>query len=157
MTIEYALTRIEIIQGFFQSLRSSPKYLSTILLYSLGMSGIALISTGAFSRAFAFSDVFTALAGAVGFMILLPLILFIRGKTSTRSVTISSEGISTTIGSLKGQIPWRKIKVISETDRYVLIAGANGNAFFVPSRAFSDAEHKALFLAEIKNWANTAT
>ncbi len=50
MTIEYALTRVEIVRGFFRSLGSSPRYLVTVLCYALVMSGIVLVGTGAFSR-----------------------------------------------------------------------------------------------------------
>lgn len=155
MTIEYALTRVEIVRGFLRSLGSSPRYLVTILCYALVMSGIVLVGTGAFSRALTLRDAVTAALAAGGFILFLPVMLFIRGKTSNRSLTVSAEGISTEIGSLKAQIPWRKVKVISETDRYVLVARANGNAFFIPSRAFWDPEQKAAFVMQIKHWART--
>jgi hypothetical protein len=87
-------------------------------------------------------------------MIFLPVMLFIRGKTSKRSLTVSSEGMSTEIGSIKGQIPWHKVKVIVGTDRYVLVSRANGNAFFIPSRAFSGPEHQAEFVTKIQGWVN---
>jgi YcxB-like protein len=153
MTIEYALTRTEIVQGFFRSLASSPKYLLTILLYALTMSGIVLVSRGAFSRSLTLTDAISAALAAGGFFIFLPAMLFIRGKTTRRSLTASSEGMSTEIGSLKGQISWRKVKVIVGTDRYVLVSCANGNAFFIPSRAFSSPEYQAEFVAKIQGWA----
>ncbi len=153
MTIEYALTRVEIVRGFFRSLGSSPRYLVTVLCYALVMSGIVLVGTGAFSRSLTLRDAVTAVLTAGGFMLFLPVMLFIRGKTSNRSLTVSAEGISTEIGSLKAQIPWRKVKVILETDRYVLVSRASGNAFFIPSRAFSGPEQKAAFVTKIKHWA----
>ena len=153
MTIEYALTRVEIVRGFLRSLRSSPRYLVTVLCYALVMSGIVLVGTGAFSRSLTLRDVVTAVLTAGGFMLFLPVMLFIRGKTSNRSLTVSAEGISTEIGSLKAQISWRKVKVILETDGYVLVSRASGNAFFIPSRAFSDPEQKAAFVTKIKHWA----
>ncbi len=85
-------------------------------------------------------------------MIFLPIMLFLRGKTSTRSLTVSPEGISTEIGSLKASTPWHKVKVIVGTDRYVLVSRANGNAFFIPSRAFSGPEHQAEFVGKIQDW-----
>jgi hypothetical protein len=42
MTIEYALTRIEIVRGFLRSLASSPRYLLTFILYALLMSTVVL-------------------------------------------------------------------------------------------------------------------
>jgi sugar phosphate permease len=152
MTIEYALTRIEILQGFLRSLARSPRYLLTIIFYALVMSGVVLATRGAFSRSLTRNDVVAAILAAVGFMIFLPVMLFISGKTSKRTLTISSEGISTEIGSIKGQIPWHKVKVIVETDRYFLVSRANGNAFFIPSRAFSGPEHQAEFVTKIQGW-----
>ena len=122
MTVEYALTRIEIVQGFFRSLRNSPRYLATVLSYALVMSGVVLASKGAFSRSLTLKDAVAAALAAGGFMIFLPIMLFLRGKTSTRSLTVSPEGISTEIGSLKASTPWHKVKVIVKTDRYVLFS-----------------------------------
>jgi hypothetical protein len=154
MTIEYALTRVEIVRGFLRSLRSSPRYLVTVLFYAPVMSGIVLAGTGAFSRPLTPRDAVTAVLTAAVFMLFLPVMLFIRGKTSNRSLTVSAEGISTEIGSLKAQIPWRKVKVILETDRYILISRASGSAFFIPSRAFSGPEQKAEFVTKIKHWVS---
>lgn len=157
MTIEYALTRTEIVQGYFRSLASSPRYLVTVLLYALVLSGIALAGTGAFSRPLTLTDGVIAVLAAVGFLFFLPVMLFIRAKTSKRSLTVSPEGISTEIGSLSGRISWKKVKVISETDRYVLVSRASGNAFFIPSRAFSSSEQQAEFVIKIRNWAHAAS
>jgi YcxB-like protein len=154
MTITYALTRTEIVRGFFRSLRSSPKYLTIILFYALGMSIFALAITGAFSRPLTPRDAIIVFAAAAGFLFLLPIVLFIRGKTSNRSFTVTPEGISTEIGTIRAQISWQKIKVISVTDSCILIARVNGNAFYVPDRAFSSPEHKVEFVDRIKGWAN---
>jgi hypothetical protein len=156
MTIEYALTRAEILKGFLRSLSTSPSYLLTILLYALVMSVVVLISRGALLHSLTRADIIAAIFAAGGFMIFLPAMLFVRGKTSKRSLTVSAEGMSTEIGKLKAQVPWRKIKLIVETNRYVLVSRANGNAFFIPSRAFSGPEHQAEFVTKIKGWANAA-
>jgi hypothetical protein len=157
MTIEYALTRTEILQGYFRSLWSSPRYLVTILLYALVMSAIALTSVGAFSRPLRLTDAVIALLAAVGFLLFMPVMLFIRAKTSKRSLTVLPEGITTEIGSCKAQIPWKKVKIISATDRYVLVSRASGNAFFIPSRAFSTSGQQAEFVSKTKDWAHAAS
>lgn len=118
------------------------------------MAVFTLAITGAFSRPLTLGDAVIAIAAAVGFMLLLPIMLFIRGKTSTRSLTVSPVGISTEIGALRAQIPWQKVKVISVTAHCILVARVNGNAFFIPDRAFSSPEHKAEFVNKIKHWAN---
>lgn len=155
MTIEYALTRTEIVLGYFRSLRSSPKHLSIILLYALGMAILTLAMIGAFSRPLMLGDIAAAVASAAGFVVLMSAVLFIRAKTSTRSLTISPEGISTRIGTIQARIPWHKFKVISATDHRILLARMNGNAFFIPNRAFSSSEHKIEFVDNIRRWAKT--
>ena len=91
----------------------------------------------------------------VGAFVFMPLWLFIRGKTDERMLTISPEGIATEIGSLKGQLPWSKIKLVTETSRHhVLIVGASGNAFFIPSRAFEAPGQQAEFMTQISRWRN---
>jgi hypothetical protein len=87
--------------------------------------------------------------GAVLFM---PVGLFLRAKTDERTLTVSPEGISTEIGSLKGQIPWRKVDAVTDTGPHVLVVGTTGNAFFIPNRAFREPGQKAEFLALIERW-----
>jgi hypothetical protein len=121
------------------------------------MGIVVLMSTGAFSRHLGLHDVYTVFIAAVGFMVFLPIFLFIRGKTSKRSLTISPAGIATEIGSIKGTIPWMKVKVISQGRDFILIARTNGNAFFIPARAFSSPEHRTSFFIQATEWANSAT
>jgi hypothetical protein len=156
MTIEYALTRIEVVRGFFGSLRASRKYLLTILIYSLVVGVIVLIGRGALSRPPRPNDAMSFLAGVVGYLLFLPLMLFIRAKTSNRSLTISGVGISTRIGSLVGNVSWRKIGAVEEGDTFLLIARINGNAFFIPDRAFSSPEEKVRFFDQAREWAQAS-
>src|SRR5690348_7994404 len=152
MTIKYALTRAEIVRSFFQSLRSSPKFLAMILIYFAALGLLSLIARGALSRSLAPRDLIIASAWAAGVLVFMPLWLLIRGKTDERTLTVSPEGISTEIGSLKGQIPWSKIKLVTNTSRHVLIVGATVNAFFIPSRAFSGQDQQREFVSQIEQW-----
>lgn len=145
MTIKYALTRAEIARSFFRSLASSPKFLAMILIYSVALGIFSLVARGALSRSPTRQDGITALAWMVGAFVFMLAWLFIRGKTDERILTISPEGIATEIGALKGQLPWSKIKLVTETNRHVLIVGATGNAFFIPSRAFKAPGQQAEF------------
>ncbi|HET8635403.1 MAG TPA: YcxB family protein [Acidobacteriaceae bacterium] len=158
MTIEYALTRTEIVRGYFRGLRTSPKFLSIILLYAAFLSIVVLATWGAFSRPLTIGhvigDAVAFVATAAFFILLLSAWLFLRAKTSKRSITISPEGISTQIGKLQGQTPWRQIKIVSVTAQNVLIAQGNGNAYFIPNRAFSSPEKKAEFADKARNWMN---
>jgi hypothetical protein len=154
VTIKYALTRTEVVRGYFGSLRNSPKYLAVILLYASAMAILFLAGTGAFSRPLTPGDAIVAVAIVVCFIPFLSIWLFIRAKTSIRSLTVSPDGISSQIGKLQAQLPWRKIKIISVTDRSILMARANGNAFFIPNRAFSSTQEKTEFANNIQDWAN---
>ncbi|HEV2464357.1 MAG TPA: YcxB family protein [Acidobacteriaceae bacterium] len=154
MTIEYALTRTEIVQGYFRGLKASPKFLFIVLFYFAVLAILILASTGAFSRPLTLVDAIIFVAIVVGSIPLLSLVLFVRAKTSKRSLTISPEGISTSVGKLQGQTPWRKIKVVSVTDEIILIAGANGNAYFIPNRAFSSPGQRSEFVDKVRNWMN---
>jgi len=99
-------------------------------------------------------DVVIGLAWMVGFFAFLPVMLFLFGKTSLRTLTISPEGITTQIGSLKGEVPWKKVRVVTSTSEHVLVVGTTGNAFFIPVRAFKGAEDLDRFLAQIAEWCN---
>jgi hypothetical protein len=121
------------------------------------MGIVVLATTGAFSRPLVLHDAYTLLIAGASFMVFLPMLLFIRAKTAKRSLTISPEGISTEIGSIKGNIPWKKVKIISLNHDSILIARTGGNAFFIPARAFSSPGHQTSFFSQATEWAKSAT
>ncbi|HWB32914.1 MAG TPA: YcxB family protein [Acidobacteriaceae bacterium] len=152
MTIEYALTRFEIVRSFYQSLFASTKYLTTIAIYGLILGAIVAYG-GVAARATPVEFALRFFFGFIGFLVLLPIMLFITAKTSVRSLTIAEEGISTSIGPISAQRQWNQINVIHETPDFVLLARTNGNAFYIPSRAFSDPAQKAEFIRLAKEWS----
>jgi hypothetical protein len=152
MTIKYALTRAEIARSFALSLRRSPRFLGTILIYSAALGVFSLATSRAFSRPLTVRDVTVFLAWMAGAFVCFPLWLFIRGKTDQRTLTISPEGISTEIGSLKGHVPWTKVKIVSDVGAHVLIVGSSGNSFFIPGRAFQLPDQQAQFITKIAQW-----
>lgn len=158
ITIEYALTRTEIVRGYFKGLRTSPKFLSIILVYAAVLSILVLATFGALSRPLTIHnvvvDAIAFVAIATCFIVFLSIWLFIGAKTSKRSFTISPEGISTRTGKLQAQTPWRQIKIVTVTDQSILLARANGNAYFVPNRAFSSLEERAEFADKVRIWMN---
>jgi len=156
MTIKYALTRGEIVQSYFRSLSPSPKFLSMILIYSIGLGVLFLAIGGAFSRPLTARDVLTAFAWAIGGFLFMPLSLFVRGKTEERTLSVSAQGISTEIGARKGEVPWGKVRLVENAGHHVLIVGTTGNAFLIPERAFSGPEQRAQFVREIKDWKKAA-
>jgi hypothetical protein len=155
MTVEYALTRSEIVRGFFQGLSSSPKYRKMMLQNSVILGGIVLIERASLLHSFTARDVFISLGWAVGLFAFKPLWMYIRGKTAKRTLTISPDGIYTEIGKIRGQVPWRKIKMVASADQYVLITRHGGNSFFIPERAFSGPVNRDQFLTEIDRLMKT--
>jgi len=149
VTITYALTRAEIVRSYFQSLASSRKFLLRILVYCAALGLLHLIFSGSLSRPFQAHDLFVTLAWMLGVFAFIPTWLFLRGKTSERTLSVSSDGISTQIGSMKGQVPWGKVSLVADTSNHVLIVGTIGNAFFIPARAFQGPEHQAKFIEQI--------
>ena len=156
MTVEYALTRTEIVRGFFRSLSISPKFRATILLNLTFIAALVLLLRIALSGSFKTWDALVAVAWALGALAFLPLWLFIRGKTEKRTLTISPDGIRTEIGKIRAQVSWDKIKLVTNAGQFILIAKRGGNSFFIPVRAFSSLNNRDLFLAEIERWKKTS-
>jgi hypothetical protein len=104
------------------------------------------------SRGITVSDGVAVLEWTLGSFCFLALWLSLRGKTAERMLTVTEEGISTEIGTLKGQVPWEKIKSVEDSGSFVSIVASNGNAFFVPGRAFGSQDYKQQFLSEIRLW-----
>lgn len=94
-------------------------------------------------------DVISAVEWTAGAFGLLILWIFVRAKTGERTLTISSWGILTSIGRVRGEVPWAKVKAVRDTGNHILVVGTSGNAFFIPTRAFDGASHRDQFLTEI--------
>ena len=98
MTIKYALTRTEIVRSYCQSLASSRKFLAMIVIYSVTLGLLPLLLSGSFSRSVETHDLIVAFAWMLGGFTFMPVWLFLRGKTSERTLTVSQGGILTRIG-----------------------------------------------------------
>jgi hypothetical protein len=157
LTVEYALTRREIFRSFLQSMTRSPKFLGTIIFHSIAIGIIILLTRATILRSLTLKDAIIAAAWALGFLIIIPIWTSIRGKTAKRTLTVSSKGISTAIGRIKGQVPWDKVRVINDSAQFVLIVRTNGNAFFIPQRAFSGPEQRSSFATAIRSWKHADT
>jgi hypothetical protein len=147
VTIEYSLTKGEIVRSYFRGLISSPRFLFTIVVQSIWIGLVGLVVSGVFTRKITWRDGLTVVAWASGYLVFLPCWLFIRGKTGKRTLTISPAGIDTQIGTQAGTIPWSKVRLVKDAGDLVLIARAGGNSFLIPDRAFSGNENRRQFLA----------
>jgi YcxB-like protein len=140
------------VRGFLAALKDSSKF-RVIMALNLSMfAAVIVLSRLAFLHSFGIRDLLVSLAWALGVLVVMPFWLFIRAKTSTRTLTTSPEGIYTQIGKQVGQVPWDKVRVVSPGADYIIIAGRGGNSFFIPNRAFSSALQRNGFMAEIDEW-----
>jgi hypothetical protein len=152
ITVEYALTRDEVVRGLLRSVAESPKYRGKILLYSVGIGLLMLLFRGMFSRSATPRDVMIAVAWAMGYLLFLLFWMFIRAKTSKRTLKVSRGGMWTEIGRMRKQYSWKHIGEVTDTRQFILIALTNGNAFFIPHRAFPEIEQRGQFLTEARRW-----
>ena len=137
MTIEYALTRSEIVRCYLKSLARSRRLLFTTLAYSAAAGILVLFLRRRPSHPLGEADFLVALMAPVIFLVLMPLSLWLTGKTAKRTLTVTPDDISTKIGAMNERIPWRQIKLIQDCGEFILIARKSGNSFFIPNRAFS--------------------
>ena len=152
ITLRYALTRGEILRFFLLGLRRSPRMLGTVIIYSAILGLVYPATSGALFRSPSVHNITADVASLIAAFCFMILLIFVRGKTDVRTLKVSETGITTEIGSLKGSAPWNTIAVVDDVGKYVLIARSNGNAFFIPSRAFAGPEEQAQFHAQACSW-----
>ena len=152
MTIRYSLTRTDILRSFFRSLKSSPRFLVTVVTYSVAFGLFSMLANGDFSRSLTVRDILIALAWTAAAFFFMPAWFLVRYKPEERTLTTSPEGITNEMGDRKATIPWNRIKQIRNSGRNVLIVGVTGNAIVIPRRAFQDRDQQAQFVAEIDDW-----
>ncbi len=90
-----------------------------------------------------------ATGGAViAFFMLYPLL---RYKPEMRELTVSDEGIRTSIGRRESDIPWKDVAAINVQDDALIIRRSNLNALIVPARAFATSEERAAFKSFVRS------
>ena len=156
MTIRYALTRAEIVRVFLASLGQSPRVGTIVVLFCLLSGGLSLVPVLGAGRAFTNRDGLVSIAWSLGMFFFVIAMVFVRGKTEARTLSVSEEGISTHIGAIDAQLPWTKVKEVKDSGSYILIVGRTGNSFFVPARAFHGPEERTQFLADVERWHRAA-
>lgn len=152
MTVQYALTRKEILQGLGLTLRQSPAVLVQFVLIALVSGVLALLTRSGFQLGRVSEHVGWGLAWGFGALVFLPVWVFLRGKTSMRTLRVGPDGIDTEIGTLSKHVPWRSIEIFQDIGGYLLIGRKNGNLLFVPKRAFSQEVPCDAFVREIQSY-----
>lgn len=152
LTVEYALTRGEILRSFAHNMVASPKLRTKILIYAAAIAIFMYVLQSMMSQSFGAETLIIAVSWGIGFLVFVLLGAFVRGKTSKRTLTVSMRGISTQVGRVSGTVPWAKVSAVSSAPEFILILRTNGNAFFVPTRAFEDPDAKNRFLSQCQEW-----
>lgn len=89
------------------------------------------------------------------FVISFPQLMY---KQQERTLSVNMQGIHTTIGSKKGDIPWTEIEDIdSKGSSIFLERKKTGNTFTIPDRAFKSVDDKTEFLTSTIGWHAQST
>lgn len=162
MTLEYESSRGKVAVWYWRSLRRNPKHLGAWILNILAIAGITFI----FARTRAGTTPAQAFVAAVGAAVLwaaaLALYPQFAFRPQRRTITVTSDGIATTIGNRSGTRSWADIATIEAGSDVICVVSKNMNAFLIPSRAFSRFEERETFLNQCQEWlaasrANTRT
>jgi hypothetical protein len=100
-------------------------------------------------QSFTLNDAIIALVWAIAAFCFFLFWIFLRAKTKLRIFTVSEQGIHTEIGRINVDYPWNKLKEVKDVGSYLLMVTWVGNAYFIPSRAFTDAAQRNQFIAEV--------
>ncbi|QDE38287.1 YcxB family protein [Luteibacter pinisoli] len=82
-----------------------------------------------------------------------PQIMF---KPWERTLHLTPDGWSTTIGRKSGSMSWKVIRSVATTPDGLLIVGVSGNAMIVPGRAFDGEAHREAIMADVRRWYSAA-
>jgi hypothetical protein len=145
MTIQYSVTPNEVTKSYIQQLRYSSAFRIRILTFAVLIFLIYFL-TKLLRQGFRLSDLIVALLLGCGVIILLPLTSRLLTKPQQRTLTISQEGIQTSIGAQTGTIPWAKVADVVDDGDYIFVIGRTGNSFLIPSRAFASSGQRNAFL-----------
>jgi hypothetical protein len=151
MTIEYQSKRAEVAAAYFYTWRHSWRmrlFQTWIAVTAFAAWSIQLSSP---ERPFR-STILPAALGTLAVLAFLPLYPQIMFKSRMRRLTVDPDGIHTTIGSLRGDIPWARVASVSLVGDRIYVLGKNLNSFVIPDRAFSGVEHRAEFVKNAESW-----
>jgi YcxB-like protein len=157
ITIDYALTRGEVARSYVRAIRESPEYLRRVITMAAVVGLGQMCLRALFSRRLGGPEILSAVIVFAVILALLPIALFLTAKTDRRTLAISPAGISTSIGKRSAHIPWSSVKIVRNAGTFILVARTNGNAFFIPDRAFANPDDRARFLEQMGLWRNKST
>lgn len=150
-TVQYCITSKDL-DAAWKKAPGTKKFvfLTATGLFALGI--LPAILTHALTR----EAVVTSIVIAVAYFFLFRYGLRLFLKRELRTLTISSETISTQIGEKSGAIPWSKVAKVSSTADHVFIVGRNHNVFTIPVSAFEGKTERQRFIRSCEENIATA-
>jgi hypothetical protein len=154
VTIRYSLKRADVWRAYWHQWRSSWKLKAAQAVIAVCAFYLVLAGLAGGKPAQAHHFLWAAIA-TFGVLAILPIYPLIRFKPQERTLTITIEGISTTIGKRHGEIPWAKIESVTSDAERIYLVGKNQNSFTIPDNAFASAQARDEFLPTAQRWLET--
>ena len=151
LTVEYALSRREIVRGYFYSWRYSASFRWRMMFVALAVGLLSVGERWLVTGAVGASDLRAGLLWAIGLFVFMPFWFALRLKREKRSLELSDGGLDTVIGDRALHVPWSALAAVVDAREFVIIARRNMNAFYIPARAFADGQERARFVASAKS------
>jgi hypothetical protein len=147
MVIEYQINRLDLLKLLYYNVRRSQRT-QLIFFGALGLVLVfSLVSSYFTYGSLSSVDILNAFMAVIIFLVGVPVLVFLLGKTQVRRLSIEPDGIKTQIGSATGNIEWKAIETIVDAGEYIYITGKNTNAFTIPAEAFPDEASRHQFMA----------
>ncbi|MCU7959477.1 MAG: YcxB family protein [gamma proteobacterium symbiont of Bathyaustriella thionipta] len=150
-TIRYSSSRQEVWRWYWRSWAKP----DGLWLYHLIISVSCAVAYTVIniSDGFSFTDFIKfAILSFLACLVLFPLWSQIMFKPALRTLSISVNGLETSIGKQSGKRSWAQIKEIESIGSEIVIKGTNNNAFIIPMRAFNDEAERQEFLHSAQTW-----
>jgi hypothetical protein len=141
--IAYAIRRDELWRWYWRAWRRKLWILHLLVVVVIGAEFYAASPTAPVTTGVLIPTLIFALP-AIAIMIAYPQIRF---KPETRTLTMSAEGLATTIKGKTRKFSWTKFRSVTEADGYLVIETKMMNLLIVPPRAFPSLDDRAAFAA----------
>jgi len=149
-TIQYASSRKEVWRWYWRTWAKPSGLWLFHFTYSVLFAIVYTSLTATHSEAADF--VAAGLVAMITCLVMFPLWPQIKFKSSVRTLTIDTSGLSTTIGKLSATESWAEIGGIADNGEEIVIVGKNRNAFIIPKRAFQSEIDRQEFLKDAIIW-----
>ena len=156
MQVRYSLTRGDMRRAVAGAWNKSLRFRLFLLAAALWPAAMYLFIGFTIGGSVGAQDFVFAAALGLLFGLLMPVLLIVRTKTSERVLSIDRSGIKTTIGQMRGEIPWSKVGAIETTDQQVLVIGTTPNLFAIPFRAFDQNDDRSKFCEAAREYWTAA-